>query len=100
MTARIRVLVVDDQTLVREGFRKLLELEPDFEVVGTVGDGEAAITAVERLHQAGTPPDVILMDVFMADMDGLEATEEIMHQTPTPIVIISGNVDEKDPPPR
>ena len=69
---RIRVLIVDDQTLVREGFRKLLELESDFEVVDTASNGEAAIAAVERLHQAGSSPDVILMDIRMPRMDGIE----------------------------
>ncbi len=65
MTRPTWVLIVDDQTLVREGLRKLLELEADIEISGTAGDGEAAIAAVERLHQAGTPPDVILMDIRM-----------------------------------
>ena len=74
---RIRVLIVDDQTLVREGFRKLLELESDFEVVDTANNGEAAIAAVERLHQAGSSPDVILMDIRMPRMDGIEATRAI-----------------------
>ena len=77
MAQRIRVLIVDDQTLVREGFRKLLELEPDFEVVGTAGDGEAAIDAVEHLHQVGTPPNVILMDIRMPRMDGIAATSVV-----------------------
>src|SRR5258707_8983909 len=77
MTQRIRVLIVDDQTLVREGFRKLLELEPDFEVVGTAANGEAALAAAERLYAAGTPPDVILMDIRMPHMDGIAATKTL-----------------------
>src|SRR5438067_12903515 len=77
MAAHIRVLIVDDQTLVREGFRKLLELETDFEVVETANNGEAAIAAVERLHQAGSTPDVILMDIRMPRMDGIAATKAI-----------------------
>jgi DNA-binding NarL/FixJ family response regulator len=74
---RIRVLIVDDQTLIREGIRKLLELEADFEVVDTASNGEAAIAAIERLHQAGSAPDVILMDIRMPRMDGIEATRAI-----------------------
>jgi DNA-binding NarL/FixJ family response regulator len=73
----IRVLIVDDQTLIREGFRKLLELEVDFEVVGTESNGEAAIAAVERLSQTGSVPDVILMDIRMPRMDGITATRII-----------------------
>ena len=74
---RIRVLIVDDQTLIREGIRKLLELEADFEVVDTASNGEAAIAAIERLHQAGSAPDVILMDIRMPRIDGIEATRAI-----------------------
>ena len=96
MTARIRVLVVDDQTLVREGFRKLLELEPDFEVVGTASDGEAAITAVERLHSAGTPPDVILMDIRMPRMDGIAATRALKERWPDSHIVILTTFDDTE----
>src|SRR4051812_24207883 len=82
MTRPTRILIVDDQTLVREGLRKLLELETDFEIAGTAGDGEAAIAAVERLHRTGTPPDVILMDIRMPRMDGIAATRAIKERWP------------------
>ena len=75
MAEHIRILIVDDQTLVREGFRKLLELEPDFEVVGTAGDGEDALAIIERLATTATLPDVILMDIRMPRMDGIAATK-------------------------
>ncbi len=94
MTQRIRVLIVDDQTLVREGFRKLLELEPDFEVVGTAGDGEAAIAAAERLHQEGTPPDVILMDIRMPRMDGIAATKALKERWPNLHIVILTTFDD------
>ncbi len=96
MAQRIRVLIVDDQTLVREGFRKLLELEPDFEVVGTAGDGEAAIAAVEHLHQVGTPPNVILMDIRMPRMDGIAATGVVKKRWPDSHIVILTTFDDTE----
>ena len=68
-----RVLIVDDQSLVRAGFRLILESQPDFQVVGEAQDGEQAIALVRR-HR----PDVVLMDVRMPRVDGLEATRRIL----------------------
>jgi DNA-binding NarL/FixJ family response regulator len=96
MAQRIRVLIVDDQTLVREGFRKLLELEPDFEVVGTAGDGEAAIVAVEHLHQIGTPPNVVLMDIRMPRMDGIAATSVVKARWPDSHIVILTTFDDTE----
>jgi DNA-binding NarL/FixJ family response regulator len=69
----IRVLLVDDQSLVRAGFRMILQDEPDIEVVGEAADGQAAIAAVE-----GERPDVIVMDIRMPVLDGVEATRRIV----------------------
>ncbi|HEX9069245.1 MAG TPA: DNA-binding response regulator, partial [Ktedonobacterales bacterium] len=60
MAEPIRVLIVDDQRLLCEGFRKLIEMEPDLEVVGMAGDGEEALSVTESLVAAQTAPDVVL----------------------------------------
>jgi DNA-binding NarL/FixJ family response regulator len=68
----IRVLLVDDQLLVRAGFRMILEGEPDIEVVGEAGDGRAGVELARRLR-----PDVVLMDIRMPTLDGVEATRQL-----------------------
>jgi DNA-binding NarL/FixJ family response regulator len=69
----IRVLLADDQELVRAGFRMILETQADIEVVGDAGDGVEAVAATRRLQ-----PDVVLMDIRMPNLDGLQATKQIM----------------------
>lgn len=96
MTERIRVVIVDDQTLVREGFRKLLELEPDVEVVGTASDGEAALVSIANLHAQSTPPDVILMDIRMPRMDGIAATRAIKERWPGAHIVILTTFDDTE----
>ncbi|MGN6167897.1 MAG: response regulator [Solirubrobacteraceae bacterium] len=69
----VRVLLVDDQALIRAGFRMILNAEDDIEVVGECANGTQAIDSVKRLN-----PDVVLMDIRMPEMDGIEATRQII----------------------
>jgi DNA-binding NarL/FixJ family response regulator len=84
----IRVLIADDQDLVRVGFRLILEREPDLTVVGEAGDGAATISAVARLQ-----PDVVLMDVRMPVLDGIEATRRLTADGTGPKVLILTTFD-------
>lgn len=79
----IKVLLVDDQTLIRQGIRLLLGIEEDIQVVGEAGNGREAILQVEALH-----PDVVLMDIRMPEMDGVTATRELLTRYPEVKVII------------
>jgi len=79
----IRVLLVDDQMLIRQGIRVLLEIEKDIQVVGEATNGREAVGQVEALH-----PDVVLMDVRMPEMDGVAATRELSARFPDVGVII------------
>ncbi len=79
---RTRILLVDDHTLIRQGLRSLLEKEPDMEVVGETGDGQASLKLVQE-HT----PDVVLMDVAMPGISGVEATTQIIAHAPSTRVI-------------
>ena len=74
---KIQVLLCDDHRLVREGLRSLLDREPDIEVVGEAGGGEAAVKMAGKLK-----PHVVLMDVTMGGMNGIEATRKITQEIP------------------
>ena len=84
----IRVLLVDDQTLVRAGFRKLLDSEPDVDVVAEAGDGLEAIEAAGRFR-----PDVVLMDIRMPRLDGLRATARLLARVPATRVVVLTTFD-------
>jgi two-component system invasion response regulator UvrY len=87
----IRVLVVDDHTLVREGLCRLLECEPDIKVVGQTGSGEEAVEQCMQLE-----PDVIILDYSLPDMDGLETTLNIMSLgTKTRVLILTMYANEE-----
>src|SRR5207247_3014258 len=87
----IRVLLADDQAMVRAGFRMILNAEPDIEVVGEAGGGHGAVTNAESLS-----PDVILMDIRMPDMNGIEATRQIVagEDSPRVLVLTTFDLDE------
>jgi DNA-binding NarL/FixJ family response regulator len=80
----IRVLLVDDQSLLRMGFRLILEAEPDLEVVGEAADGATGVSMASSLH-----PDVVLMDVRMPGMDGIQATAAITASRSSKVLILT-----------
>jgi DNA-binding NarL/FixJ family response regulator len=86
----ITVLIADDHTIVREGFRKMIELEEDIEVVGEAQDGRQAAAQAIKLH-----PDVVLMDIAMPLLNGLEATRQLLKALPaTKVLILSAHSDD------
>lgn len=91
MTNLIKVLLVDDQSLIRQGLKALLELEKDLEIVAEAENGEIAIHFVEEFY-----PDVVLMDIRMPIMDGVAATREIQKRFPKTKVLVLTTFDDDE----
>ena len=89
--SKIRIVLADDHAVLRAGIRALLELQPDFQVVGDASDGAQAIAAVRALL-----PDVVLMDVGMPGMDGLAATRQIKEISPSTRILILTQHENKE----
>lgn len=87
----IRIALVDDQQLIRQGIQILLELEPDMKVVGQASNGREAVALVEQLR-----PDVVLMDIRMPELDGVAATRILHERFPTVGVIILTTFDDDE----
>jgi len=89
MGARTRILLVEDQTLVREGLRSLLAFAPDLEVAGEAADGEEALAAIPRLK-----PDVVLLDIRLPRRNGLEVLQELARNDAVPPTLILTTFDD------
>lgn len=88
----VRVLIADDEAMVRAGFQMILEIEPDMDVVGEAEDGEQALSVARR-----TRPDVVVMDIRMPRLDGLAATQRLLAELdPPPHVLIVTTFDDEE----
>src|SRR5918999_1471005 len=90
-TEPARVLIADDHDLVRDGYQRMLDREPDLEVVGEARNGREAVELCRKLS-----PDLVLMDVRMPEMDGIEATRTIKGELPTTSVLVVTTYDNPD----
>jgi DNA-binding NarL/FixJ family response regulator len=87
---QITVLLAEDHMIVREGFRKMLEAEDDFQIVAEAQDGRKAVTLAKKFH-----PEVVLMDIAMPLLNGLEATRQVLKTVPTTkVIILSAHSDD------
>ncbi|KAM3113266.1 response regulator [Phormidesmis sp. 146-33] len=92
----IRLVLVDDQVIIRQGLKSLLELELDLEIVGDAEDGQQAIDLIASLHSTLQQPDVVLMDVRMPIMDGVAATQHLRDHFPETRVLILTTFDDAE----
>src|SRR2546426_1124592 len=87
---KIRVLLVDDHTVVRQGLRRLLESDEEIEIVGEAGDGRSATELVQRIH-----PNVVVMDIALPELNGIEATRQIVKRNDgTKVLILTMHADD------
>jgi DNA-binding NarL/FixJ family response regulator len=92
----IRVLVVDDHVVVRRGIAAFLDETPDIRIVSEVSEGSAALAEVRRLKAAGSPPHVVLTDLIMPGIDGIETTKLMKQHHPDVVVIVLTSFGEAD----
>ena len=92
----IRILIVDDQTIIRHGLKRLLEIQSDLIVVGDAENGRDAIEQIASLQETAQTPDVVLLDVRMPIMDGVAATKQINQRFPELKVLILTTFDDEE----
>lgn len=92
----IRILIVDDQALIRDGLRSLLEAQPDLQVIGDAEHGADALDRIQALVRLATPPDIVLLDIRMPVMDGVAATQQITAKFPNIRVLILTTFDDEE----
>ena len=90
-TKRIRVLIVDDHSVVRDGIKSVLELQTDIEVIGQAENGKDSLEKVDELS-----PDIVIMDIMMPEMNGLEATKQIYKKYPKTRVVMLSQYDDEE----
>jgi DNA-binding NarL/FixJ family response regulator len=93
----IRILIVDDQPLIRAGFRMILTSQPDIEVVGEASDGAQALRLVDEFRRSGAPVDLVVMDIRMPVLDGVAATRQLCADpstAPRVVVLTTFDTDE------
>lgn len=90
----LRVLLVEDQEIVRRGLKTLLETKPDLKVIGEADNGQKATELLKALHQESLPPDVVVMDIRMPVMDGVQATHLMCQQFPDTKILVLTTFDD------
>ena len=92
----IRIFLVDDQIIIRQGLKSLLESQADFEIVGEAENGKIAIAAVAELYDTPQQPDLILMDVRMPVMDGVSATQKLLARFDSLSILVLSTFDDDE----